>query len=271
MFKFFLKKNFCDGWDNFFFLIVSNIIMIALLVGSFLAVRYSAEINPYLPNLAIVLVSGIVMTALFAWGANAAKLADFCSGSFGLFFSAVKSVWKIGFAFGVTVSASLLIARYAISYYIQLYLSSGSYIGLVLTALLGWFVLISMIALQWFIPLYFLQGNNGFKKCLKKSFIIFYDNVAFSVEVFIYNIVLFGLSCVFFMLMPGLCGILLSSTNALRLRLYKYDWIEKMVEKEPDFEKDRDRRNEVPWDELIADDKESLGSRNWKSFLFPWK
>ena len=36
-------------------------------------------------------------------------------------------------------------------------------------------------------------------------------------------------------------------------------------------EKDRDRRNDVPWDELIADDKESLGPRNWKSFVFPWK
>ena len=120
MILFLLKKNFCDGWDNFFFLIVSNIIMIALLVGSFLAVRSSAEINPYLPNLTLVVFSGIVMTALFAWGANAAKLADFCSGSFGLFFSAIKSVWKIGFAFGVMLSAGLLIARYAISYYVSL-------------------------------------------------------------------------------------------------------------------------------------------------------
>lgn len=271
MFKFFLKKNFCDGWDNFFFLTFSNLVTIVLLVASFFAIKYSAAVNPYLPNLTVILCSGVLMINLFAWGANAAQIADFCSGSFGMFFSAVKSVWKIGFAFGVMVSAAILIARYAISYYISLYFSSGSYLGLALTAFLGWFMVISAIALQWFIPLYFLQGNNGFKKCLKKSFIIFYDNVGFSVEVFIYNIVLFGFSCLFFMLMPGLNGIVLSSTNALRLRLYKYDWIEKMVEKEPDFEKDRDRRNEVPWDELIAEDKESLGPRNFKSFLFPWR
>ncbi|MBR1721433.1 MAG: hypothetical protein IJ727_02940 [Treponema sp.] len=271
MFKFFLKKNFCDGWDNFFFLVVSNIMTIVLLVASYVAISAAGEINPYLPNLAIVLCSGIVMIFIFAWGANAAKLADFCSGSFGLWFSAIRSVWKIGFAFGFMVSSVILIARFAISYYISLYVSSGNYLGLLLTALLGWFVLISAIALQWFIPLYFLQGNNGFKKCLKKSFIIFYDNVGFSVEIFIYNVGLFVLSCVFFMLMPGLNGILLSATNALRLRLYKYDWIEKMAESDPEFENNRDKRNEVPWDELLKDDKESLGPRNIKSFIFPWR
>ena len=73
------------------------------------------------------------------------------------------------------------------------------------------------------------------------------------------------------MIIPGLNGILLSSTNALRLRLYKYDWIEKMSENDPDFEKNRDKRNEVPWDELLAEDKESLGPRKLSSFLFPWK
>lgn len=271
MFKFFLKKNFCDGWDNLFFLALSNIISILLGAAAFAAVRYSAEVNSYLPNLAIVLSSGIFMIFYFAWGANAARIADFGTPSISVFISSVKTVWRTGFFFGVMLSASLLVARYAIMYYVTLYLNTGSYVGLVLTALLGWFVLMSLIAFQWFIPLYFLQGNNGFKKCLKKSYIIFYDNLGFSVKVFIYNLILFGLSCPFLLIMPGLNGLLLSSTNALRLRLYKYDWIEKMVEKEPDFEQDRERRNEVPWEELIAEDKESLGPRKLIQFIFPWK
>ena len=74
-----------------------------------------------------------------------------------------------------------------------------------------------------------------------------------------------------FLIVPGLNGILLSSTKALRLRLYKYDWIEKMSGTDPEFENNRDKRNEVPWDELLADDKESLGPRKLSSFVFPWK
>lgn len=271
MFTFFLKKNFCDGWDNFFFLVMSNAITIILLVGSYFAFTSAGDINPYLPNLAFVICFGILMVNLFAWGANAAKIADFCSPSFGVYISSLKSVWKIGFLFGAFVAAVLIIARFALSYYISMYFTKDSLVGLLLTAALGWFLLVSVIALQWFIPLYFLQGNNGFKKCLKKSFIIFYDNIFFSVEVFIYNILIFVLSCAFFMIIPGLNGILLSSTNALRLRLYKYDWIEKMSETDPDFENNREKRNEVPWEELIADDRESLGPRKLLSFVFPWK
>ena len=130
MFKFFIKKNFCDGWDNFFFLVLSNAITIVLLFGAYFALRAADSINPYLPFAAFILVSGILMVQLFAWGANAAKLADFRSPSFGVFFSALKSVWKIGFAFGAMIALSLLLARFAIAYYLTLYFRDGR-LGLV--------------------------------------------------------------------------------------------------------------------------------------------
>ena len=180
-------------------------------------------------------------------------------------------MWKIGFSFGALLALVILIFRFAIAYYLGNFFKDGSLFNLLLTAALGWVLLVSIIALQWFIPLYFLQENNGFKKCLKKSFIIFYDNVFFSISLFIYNVLLFAFSCAFFFILPGLNGILLSSTNALRLRLYKYDWIEKMAESNPDFENNRDKRNEVPWDKLLAEDKESLGPRKLLSFVFPWR
>ncbi|MBQ8013268.1 MAG: hypothetical protein IJ257_02575 [Treponema sp.] len=271
MFGFYFKKNFADGWDNFFFLVLSNAINILLLVGSYFVIRAADSFGFFALMSAFMLCTGILSISLFAWGANAAKIADFCSPSFGLFFSALKSVWKTGLAFGLMVSFVLILVRIAVAYYLRLYFKDGNLIGLIVTAALGWFLLVSAIAFQYFIPLFFLQENNGFKKCLKKSFIIFYDNVFFSIELFLVNIALFVISCVTFMILPGLNGILLSSTNALRLRLYKYDWIEKMSENDPAFATDRDKRNEVPWDELLADDKESLGPRKLSSFLFPWK
>ena len=271
MFTFFLKKNFCDGWDNFFFLVLSNAVTILLLVGSVFALKTAFSVNPYLPLIVFVLCVALLFVQIFAWGANAAKIADFREGTFGVFFSALKSTWKIGFSFGAIIAIVLILVRFAVAYYLSMYFKDGNLIGLLITAALGWFILVSAIALQWFIPLYYLQENNGFKKCLNKSYIIFYDNVFFSIEVFFYNIILFVLSCVTFMILPGLNGISLSSMNALRLRLYKYDWIEKMTETDPDFEKNRDKREEVPWEELLAEDKESLGERKLSSFIFPWK
>lgn len=271
MFKFYFKKNFCDGWDNFFFLILSNVITIALLAGSFFALRAADDAHPLLPNLALVVCAGILSVSLFAWGANAARIADFRSPSFGVFFSALKSVWRIGFVFGALVAVAILLARFAVSYYLMMYFRNGNLIGLFVAAMLGWFLLVAAIALQWFIPLYFLQEDNDFRKCLRKSFVIFYDNVGFSTGVFFVNLLILALSFITFMLIPGLNGILLSSMNALRLRLYKYDWIERMTGTDPDFAASRDKRSEVPWEELLAEDVESLGPRKLGSFLFPWK
>ena len=271
MFKFFIKKNFADGWDNFFFLILTNAIQIILLSGSYFALKFSGSIHPLLPDLVLLPCSALLMTSIFAWGANAAKIADFRAGTFSVYFSAIKSVWKIACLSGVFFGIAFLFIRFAFSYYISLYFTKGSILGLLITAALGWFLFVCLVALQWFVPLYYLQESNGFVKCLKKSFIIFYDNVFFSIGVFFYNLLLAILSCIAFLLIPGINGLLLSSTNALRLRLYKYDWIEKMNEENPGFENDRDKRNEVPWDELLAEDKESLGPRKLSSFIFPWK
>lgn len=271
MFGFFLKKNFCDGWDNFFFIVASNAVTIFVFALAYIAFRFVGVLSPYLMALVFLVFSVLLAIVLFAWGENAARIADFRSASFGSFFSAFKSVWKIGAVFGLLVSAVLLLVRFAISYYLALYFAEESIVGLLMAAVLGWLVLVSAIAFQWFIPLYFLQGNNNFKKCLRKSFVIFFDNLGFSVAVFIYNILLFLLSCVFLLFVPGLNGILLSSTNALRLRLYKYDWFEKMGESDPSFENNRVKRNAVPWGELLAEDRESLGPRKLVSFIFPWK
>ena len=270
MFKFFFKKNFADGWDNLFFILLSNVIPIALAVGSYFAVAFMLAGNPLFGAITLMLCAGIFFIFVFAWGANARKIADFNSPSFGLWFRSIAAVWKTGFLFGFLFAAFVLACRIGIIYYYKLYLS-GNILGLVLAAMIGWFFFSSLMAIQWFIPFYFLQEENSFFKCLKKSFIIFFDNPSFSFGMLVYNAFLLALSCLLIFFIPGVNGITLSCTNALRIRIYKYDWIEKMSEGDPSFANDRDRRNEVPWDELIAEDKEALGQRNLSSFLFPWK
>lgn len=267
MFKFFLKKNFADGWDNMFFLLLTNLLSVALMVGGWLLLSATSSLHPAAPTAVLVALSAALSTVAFAHGAVAAKIANFESGSFGTFFRAFTYVWRVSVPFGALLALFLLSVRFGIVYY----LGVGGTLGILAVGLIGWSSLAVVVALQWFLPFHFLQSGNGFVKCLRKSFVIFFDNPMFSIGVFVHNAALLALSCGLFMLVPGFAGLALSSVNALRLRLYKYDWLEEMERKEPGFSRDRDRRADVPWDDLLADDVETLGPRKLSSFVFPWK
>lgn len=266
MIKFFLKKNFCDVWDNLFSLILMNLIPLAVTVASYFCIRHAAAVNAVLSYAVTALSFGILMAVLFAWGANARKLADFGAATWGLFFTSLKKCFFPGFFFGLLIFLLAVFVAVAVPFYLNLF-ASGNMAGILFVALIAWFVLISLCAFQWFVPLYFLQEQNTFAKCVKKSFIIFFDNAGFSFFMLLHNAVLLALTVLTFGLIPGLNGITLSNTNALRLRLYKYDYLEEHQE----YMDSRDKRREIPWDELLAEDKESLGSRKLSSFLFPWK
>ena len=66
--------------------------------------------------------------------------------------------------------------------------------------------------------------------------------------------------------MPGLCGINLGYINALKLRLYKYDWLDQ----HKDLKNAKDRKN-IPWDALLKEDKDILSKKSLKTMLMPWK
>jgi len=267
MLSFFIKKNFCDIWDNLFHLILSNIPLIALTVSSYFALSVSVVVNPRLPDAVFVLCSGITAVFLFSWGVNARKIADFNSPKWSLFFASLKRNLLSGFLFGVIVSSVTLFARFGFTFYLNFFFEKDSFLHLILAAFIAWFYIWFICSMQWFIPLYFLQEDNTFVKNFKKSFIIFFDNMAFSFFMLVHSLFQLVLSFITFGLVPGLNGITLSLTNALRLRLYKYDWLEE----HPDYMGDREKLSQVPWEELIAEDKECLGTRNLKSFLMPWK
>ena len=107
--------------------------------------------------------------------------------------------------------------------------------------------------------------NNGFLKCLKKCYIITFDNLGFTLGLTFLNIAHLLLTVITLGITPGLTGITITNTNALRLRLYKYDWLEV----NPELSNKEKKR--VPWNELLARDKEILGPVTFKTFIKPWK
>lgn len=261
MFGFLIKKNFCDGWDNLFSLVIVNTVFLFAGMG-LIFLNIGSSIHPLVAVVG-VLVSFIVLSILvFAYGDSAAKIANFGSPSLKDYFTAIPGVIKDAALFGVIYAFVLLLSSFSIKYY---FFEMQNTIGYCLGAGIVWFDLFFILSMQWFVPIRSLMHNN-FKKCFKKSFILFFDNTGFTILLALYNLFLLvcSIACIGFF--PSMTGILIANTNALRLRLYKYDYLED----HPELKTKRER-SRIPWEELLYDDKQTLGPRKLKSFLFPWK
>lgn len=271
MILFLIKKTFCDGWDNLLSMAVWNIFMIACFIGGWFGL--SAVIPPEganfiqsLPAIGVMIaVLALCMIPVFAANEVTSRLADFKSVKLLDFFKAFPAVYKDAIPFGILIALIILLVSSAFPFYWNLW-RSGSFLGLFLVALIFWTTAITILALQWYMPLK-AQMKGGFFKTLKKCFLVYFDNANFSFFMFLYILVQLVFSAVMLVFtIHGVSGIVLSLNNALRLRLYKYDWMEEHPEITP-----AQARKQIPWGELIAKDKEILGPRNFQSFLYPWK
>lgn len=267
MIGFFIKKNFCDGWDNAFWLILTNIFCFAIIIACYfggsaiLGISSWPEWLPITISICLIVLAVFgVLTFVLSINDACAKLADFKTVPIKEVFKNLKSCVKDALILTFVISLVIFLALVSIYFYLQM----GNLLGLFLSALVAWGFLFLLMAFQWYFPLR-SQMKGGFKKTIKKCFIIFLDNTGFSIFMFFYNLVLIALSC-FIFLIPGFSGLCLSMNNALRLRLYKYDWLEEHPGLSP-----KEANKKVPWGELIAEDYDTLGPRNLKSFIFPWK
>lgn len=261
MFGFIIKKNFCDGWDNLLNLLISNLVFLFAGIGLFMLNAIIGEISVLL--LLSFVFSMIVFSILtFAYGEVAAEIANFNGVGLLDFFKAIPGVLKDASLYGVMISVITFLSSFSLRYY---FIENQSLFGFGVGCLMVWVDLFIFLSLQWFVPIRSLMKNN-FKKCLKKSFIIFFDNTGFTILITIYNLFLLAFSILCIGFFPSMAGITIGNTNALRILLYKYDYLEE----HPELQTKRERKK-IPWEELIYDDRQILGPRKFKSFLFPWK
>lgn len=260
MIRFLMKKNLCDGWDNMLLLFVANCIFLGVLLVTFLAFFLAGW--KLVPCMGIILVSCVAESIIItAFGTCASKIARFDSPHIRDFFKAFPVSVKDGFLFGIVTGLIIDCAYSALPFYFNL----KTIPGYIICALLVWFLVFILLALQWFIPVHALMPGN-FRRCFRKCFIILLDNTAFSVFMLFYDFVLLILSVILLGAMPSAAGITLAKTNALRLRLYKYEWLELNPAKDTSA-----GRRDIPWNELLVHDKAALGPRPLKSLFFPFK
>jgi len=258
MFFLLLKKSFFDAWDNLGALIIGNIgffIITALGLWPMLKILENGNLSGFL--ILIVLIP-MAYVALGVISAVMSRIADYQRFSWSDIPDTLEKTWKAGILLALLSTGFFSMSIFGMVYYS----SMKSMLGLAASALLFWITVGVYFTLIWFFPVR-NRLSGGFRKSLKKSALIMFDNLFLSlflgfimipVHLILWPLTAFGAF--------GPAGIQLYMNSALRLLIFKYDWLEENPEA---------RRKEVPWYELLVDEKERVGKRSLKGMIFPWK
>jgi uncharacterized membrane protein YesL len=271
MFGFFVKKSFFDMWDNLLAVILLNLgfyavfaAILGLIFGlgelSLAVLPAKTSLAAFLSNLVILALSGALL-GVYTGAASVltGMIADYTKPTFGDFVKALQETWQPSLLFGVIQGALLVLILNAASVYLN---NMQNLLSPVLFFVLFWLYLMWVMASQYF---YALQSrfDKKLRKNIRKMFIMFFDNPVFTILVLtLLSVFVFGLSMVFFFIIPGMGGILLMQSVGLKLRVLKYDYLE---------EHPRADRKKIPWQVLLAPDRERVGTRTLKGMFFPWK
>lgn len=257
MIGFFIKKAFFDGWDNLLGIIIHNIVYMLILTG-FLGCMSLLETHL---GLSLILMALILIISCILLGGTAEVVRGYSNYQ--------KELWE-PFAKGVkrNIGHSLVFAFVSLILSLVLvvampfYLTMGNIFGLIIGVVLFWLCVVAIFALPFYFPLMNLLPGDRPGKTLKKCFIIVSDNMVFSIFFFIYNLVIFAMSILTVGMIPGVVGYMLGAQDAMKLLMYKYDYLEENPDK---------KGHRVPWADLLYDEKEKIGPRSLKSMIFPWK
>lgn len=295
MFPFLIKKAFFDMWDNLFRIFALNLGYVLIISGTGFLI--SAVAQTQLAYFAVLIV-GCAALSVFTMGTAAitSALADYKTPEWREFVDAIRARWLPAVLLvAINAAVFLFLTMIALPVYTQ------STLGLVALGLLGWTAVFWLLATQAFFPL-ITRMADPFGKTIRKCLTLLFDNTGFMVGLFItlnvtapYLIALFLLLFLSvptrllafgspMLLLPGPATAVLLLTVAFKLRMYKYDYLEEWQadggeDGAPDGDPPeeggrpgrRRRRVRIPWDALLAEDREQVGVRTLRGMIFPWK
>lgn len=260
MFGFLIKKTFFDMWDNMFRIILMNLGFLAVLAVFFLLAPWVAGL-PGVGNvlLVVTLVLGIALLAVYSGAVSrmTSEIADYRQPGFADFYSYARETLPTSLLYALILIVYVFILQVAFPFYWGV----KNLLGLLAASLLFWVTLAFALSSQYFFPIQ-SRLDKRFPKMLRKMMLLFFDNTLFTIGMFLGALLVTGASLFTAFLLPGISCVFLWWNAAMKLRLLKYDWIEK----NPD-----EKRKRVPWDALLVEDRERVGKRTLKGMIFPWK
>jgi hypothetical protein len=255
MFGFLIKKTFFDMWDNLIRIVILNLGFILI----FAVIIYFPLLFRTVPVL-FYLALGIGLALLFVYSGvistMACHLADYSKTELKEIVPILKATYPSSLLFALINLVLIFLLSVAFPVYGQI----KSIMGPLASSFLFWVTVFWLLALQFFFPVQ-ARMDKKFGKTLKKMFLIMLDNPLFTIGLFLGTLIILAVSAFTAFLLPGIATIFLWWNVALKLRLYKYDYLEQHP----------DARRNIPWDALLTDDRERVGKRTLKGMIFPWK
>jgi hypothetical protein len=269
MYLFLIKKVFFDMWDNLLRVFVLNIAFLVLLLPMFGLAQWvaggSAEADggagAALPSLVFQLAMAVLVSILFVYAGAVSmivrEMVDYESPSIASFVSGLKSTYRTSLFF----AALNLVGWFVVGTGIRIYGSLNTMLGAGGQMVLVWVALAWLLIAQMFYP---AQARLATKpvQILRKSALLFFDNTVFALLLFVGAVFIFLLSVPVAGMLLGFTTLLLWYHAAVKLRLYKYDYLEENPEA---------NRRKIPWDALLIEERERVGSRTLRGMIFPWK
>ena len=258
MFFLLLKKSFFDAWDNLGAVIAGNIGLLIIAAAGFWPLLKIIESGSLKGLFLLIIIIPMLFVANGLVSRIMSEIADYHRISWSDIPVFFKQTWKISILVSLISTAFFSMSIFGMTYYS----SMKSMLGLAASALLFWISVGVYFTLIWFFPVR-NRLTGEFRKSIKKSALIMFDNlwltiflgfIVIPVNLFLWPMTAFGAF--------GPAGIQLYMNSALRLLILKYDWLEV----NPDA-----KRKEIPWYDLLIDEKERVGKRTIKGMIFPWK
>jgi len=258
-------------WDNILTIIILNLGFIIFILSGF-AIEYAviyllqffvADTNTFI---ALVLSHFIYLpvVCLFSIYAGAVScvtkdITDYKKPSFKSFIANLKETYKSSLVFGILNFVLLFFLLIAGIYYLD---TMDNLINPIIFFFLAWLFMFWIAASQYFFALQSMFDKK-LKKNIKKMILLLLDNTAFTLfTLLLGSIIILGLSVLTIFMLFGFSTILLWYNVALKLRMRKYEYLEKNPEA---------NRRRIPWKTLLLEDKKLVGRRTIKSLLFPDK
>jgi len=257
MILFSIKKSFFDLWDH---LLPSALINLGFIVLLAIPVSLPFPLSKVSTVLAmIVLVVGLLICFVYMGivARITQKITDYEGLEWKDFPAALREMWPQSVVLGGIYILHVILLLIALPFYANI----QHVLALAAIAFLFWASVIWLLASLFFLPVRTrLDTKTG--KILKKCFILFFDNTGFAIAMGIGAVVIMAGSVVTALLIPGITGLFIWLQTGLKLRIYKYDYLEENP--------NADRRR-IPWDALLVEDRVRVGKRSLKGMIFPWK
>jgi len=260
MLGFAVKKAFFDLWDNLIAIVLMNLATVALVaVSAFFVDQVATGWNGGAGLTALSAVAALAVIVVYLGGVAlaCAAIADY------------RAPTVASFAAGALHAAPAALSYYAGSVLLGVVLSVGAPLYAGFGNVIG---LLALAGIVWLAAVWALAGALYFAvrarlesrviPLIKKSILLLFDNLGFAVLLLVTAPVIVTISLPFAFMFPGPAGAMQWVQSAVKLRLLKYEYLERNPQP---------GRRRVPWNAVLVEERRAVGPRSLKSTLFPWK